>query len=640
MNFFEHQAEARRLSRQLIALFVVAVVVIVIAVDFIVVVSLALMQGSAEYQLLAPATGSAYGGAITITSLVVLSVITIASFYKANALRAGGAAVALSLGGERVHRNTTDLLHKRLLNVVEEMAIASGVPVPEVFVLEQEEAINAFTSGHTPANAAIAVTRGALNNLNRNELQAVIAHEFSHVLNGDMRINTRLIGLLFGILVIALAGRVVLRFASRGSSRKNGGAVAAILVAALALMVVGYVGLFFGRLIQAAVSRSRERLADASAVQFTRDPHGLRGALVKIGAVASGSRLQNADAEEVAHLLFASGTKRWFATHPPLAARIRAVDPSFQLSEFDQVRAALLASKPEVEAEDSQPTAREKLDKLVTGAIAITPAVLTQLTATPGAAQLAMAHTLRASLPKEIEQAGYDVMQATAMVLALSLDDDAALQAQQIKLIETQLGLVISARVTQSLIAVRALAVAQRQPALLHLLSALRSLDRHARTRLLVCLNGLLLRAGQMSVESYALRKLAQVHLHDAERAPPAIGHASLHGNEAELALLLSLLADAGHSDAQQARRAYESGMQWLLPRARPEYAATINWARPLDLALNKLDRLMPAAKELLLQAMAKTIAHDGVLTVREAELLRAICATLHCPVPPLAVAG
>ena len=201
-------------------------------------------------------------------------------------------------------------MQRRLLNVVEEMAIASGVPMPEVYLLEQEAGINAFAAGHNPSNAAIAVTRGALTTLNRSELQGVIAHEFSHVLNGDMRLNVRLMGLLFGLLVIAIIARTVLRLAPRGRSGKKGGGVAAILLAAFAILVIGYVGLFFGRLIQAAVSRSRESLADASAVQFTRDPSGLRGALLKIAAAGAGSRIVNPEGEEVAHMLFAPGMQR------------------------------------------------------------------------------------------------------------------------------------------------------------------------------------------------------------------------------------------------------------------------------------------------------------------------------------------
>lgn len=641
MNFFERQAEARRLSRRLILLFAAAVLTIVVAVDAVVVVLIAMFANGAE-QRFAPLQASDHLNAIAVTSVVVLAVIAIASAYKTRGLSAGGGAVAKSMGGVRVSPTTTDPQHKRLLNIVEEMAIASGLPVPEVYVLEHEDGINAFAAGYTPARAAIAVTRGALDNLNRSELQGVIAHEFSHVLNGDMRLNTRLIGLLFGILVIALAGRTVLRLAPRGGSRKNGGAIAAILLAAFAIMVVGYIGLFFGRLIQAAVSRSRERLADASAVQFTRDPQGLRGALVKIGAVTSGSRLQDADAENVAHLLFAPSATRWFATHPSLEDRIKSIDPTFRANEFERVRAALMSRQeamtpPETEAAAAPASSRDKLDKLVAGSIAVTPAILAQLTATPNAEQIAMAHTLRESLPDAIANAAHDARDATAVLFALALDADVDAQSRQLKFIAAQLGEDTSAKVSQFLQETRTLNPLLRLPALQHVLTALRQLGREERTRFLACLNGLLQREGRVSVEQYAVRKLAQVHLHDLQTARPSPAAATLHGKEAEIGLLLSVLAQVGHTDPMAIRRAYDAGIQLIYPRSNRAHSHPGNWAAQLDVALTKLDRLMPAAKELLLQAMTKTIAHDGMLTVREVELLRTICATLHCPAPVIA---
>ena len=255
-------------------------------------------------------------------------------------------------------------------------------------MLEREAGINAFAAGYSPANAAITVTRGALVNLNRDELQGVIAHEFSHVLNGDMRISTRLIGLLFGLTVIAMIARTILRFGPRsgGSSRKGGSGIAVIYVAALVVLALGWIGLFFGRLIQAAVSRNRESLADASAVQFTRDPNGLRNALVKIGALGIGSRFSDADAEEVAHLLFAEGIPRAFATHPPLLERIRELDPSFQPSEFEAARRRMNEERATAGEEDTARTspAADRANQLQQGAVVLAPAAVAQLVGRPG----------------------------------------------------------------------------------------------------------------------------------------------------------------------------------------------------------------------------------------------------------------
>jgi Zn-dependent protease with chaperone function len=332
MNFFEHQARARSRTRGLVLLFLLAVAVIVAAIVGIV----AVMLAAAMQQPLALAAQQ-NADTLWMTALATLAVIGLASLYKSASLRAGGSAVAQALGGTRVPPDTQDRRLRRLRNVVEEMAIAAGTPVPEVYVLEHEAGINAFAAGWSPADAAVAVTRGTLEKLSRDELQGVIAHEFSHVLNGDMRLNIRLMGLLFGILVIAVIGREVLEAGARGrsSSKKEGGAIVLI---ALAVMLIGYIGLFFGRLIKAGVSRSREYLADSSAVQFTRQTTGITGALKKIAGIDAGSRLQAAGKEEVAHMLFGDGVGYFalFATHPPILDRIRRLDPRFRLEQLGE----------------------------------------------------------------------------------------------------------------------------------------------------------------------------------------------------------------------------------------------------------------------------------------------------------------
>jgi len=274
MDFFARQAATRRQSRWMVVLFIVAVIAIVIAIDLVVVTTVAVLSLE-DGGLLATQDMSLarYPAVVVLSTIVVLGTIGIASLTRTVTLAAGGSKVAEQLGGTRVGADTTDPLRRRLRNVVEEMAIASGVPVPQVYVLDREAGINAFAAGYSPANAAIAVTRGALVHLNRDELQGVIAHEFSHVLNGDMRLSTRLIGLLFGLTMIAMIARTILRFSPRSSGRKGGGGIFVIYAAALVVLLLGWIGLFFGRLIQAAVSRNRESLAEASTVQFT--PFGL-----------------------------------------------------------------------------------------------------------------------------------------------------------------------------------------------------------------------------------------------------------------------------------------------------------------------------------------------------------------------------
>ena len=310
-------------------LFTLAVLAIVAAVDVV----LMLAFGG-----LGPdATTTDTLGALLASTVVTLGIIGCASLFRTASLRAGGAAVAQQLGATPVPEDTSDFNLRRLRNVVEEIAIASGVPVPQIFVMEEESAINAFAAGYAPSDASITVTRGALERLNRDELQGVIAHEFSHVLNGDMRLNIRLIGLLFGILVLALIGRKILEHGRFSRSKDS----APLMAVAVGVLIVGYIGLFFGRLIKAGVSRTRETLADASAVQFTRQTQGLAGALKKIAGLPGGSKLANADTEEVSHMLFGQGLKlsSLMATHPPLLERIRALEPSFKAEALADLEA-------------------------------------------------------------------------------------------------------------------------------------------------------------------------------------------------------------------------------------------------------------------------------------------------------------
>ena len=338
MDFFERQDKARRNTKLLVFYFTVAVLLLIVAVYVAVAliftgVELKNSSGDTTFNWAQP---ELFFG----TALGTLAVISLGSVFKTMALSRGGRAVAELLDGRLVNPNSTDIHERKLLNVVEEMAIASGVPVPQVYVMDDEAGINAFAAGHSASDAAISVTRGCMTMLTRDELQGVIAHEFSHLLNGDMRLNLRLMGLIFGILCLTVIGRILVQ--TRG--KKN-----PLPLLGLALIIIGWIGVLFGRLIQAAVSRQREFLADAAAVQFTRNPGGLAGALKKIGGLGAGSQLQAAHAEEASHFFFANGLKSsffGFATHPPLEERIRALDPAFDGKFPDAVTAVDDAGVP------------------------------------------------------------------------------------------------------------------------------------------------------------------------------------------------------------------------------------------------------------------------------------------------------
>lgn len=676
MNFFEHQARSRRASRWLVLLFAMAVLAVVSAVDLVVFTLLRYFGSSGDepaFEFDSPLTLvawlSAHPGTAVLVTLLVLGVIAVASLYKTIMLGGGGSVVATALGGMRVPADTSDPAQRRLLNVVEEMAIASGVPVPEVYVLEHEQGINAFAAGHNPANAAIGITRGALTHLNRAELQGVIAHEFSHILNGDMRLNLRMMGLLFGLLVIALIGRTILRLAGHArTGNRRGGGQPLILLVALALVIIGYLGLFFGRVIQAAVSRMRESLADASAVQFTRDPGGLRGALLKISAASSGSRLRSVAADEVAHMLFAPGMRRLFATHPSLLRRLKAIDPQFDPRELEAARARMIqveiaqdaarararaaaqahAAGPKTQhgqradvpagvgsASQGMAGSMTKLGNLIQLGTA-TPAAVAQLVGNPGTAHMQLARRIREALPEALTAAGSSPESARALLLALALDTNEEPRRRQLAYITRQLGAPIATEVQGLMRTVDGLDPEQRLPALLRSFPALHQLAREDRLQLMTCLQGMLQREGRLSLRSYVLRKLAQVQLHD-DLAPRArLRSLPLHVLQDDARVLFSALAEHGHEDESAARRAYEAGMQVLYPRGRPDYGIGRRWGAELDRALSRLDRLMPSAKEQLVEAMVRTVSHDEQVTLGEAELLRTVCASLHCPLPPL----
>ena len=700
MDFYAYQATARRRTRWLLLGFILAVAIVVTALDAVIFTLLAASQSGGarplDYIL-------AHPGPALFYSLIFVAVIALASMYRSFELRGGGAVVARSLGGVRVESDTQDLKLKRLRNIVEEMAIASGVPVPEIYVLEHEAGINAFAAGHTPANAAVTVTQGALDHLDRDELQGVIGHEFSHVLNGDMRLNVQLIGWLFGLLVITLIGRTILQFTPRGRDRRNG--AAAILALALAMIVLGYIGLIAGRILQAAVSRQRERLADASSVQFTRNPQGLKGALVKIAALEEGSYLTALHTEQVAHMLFAPGLDRIFATHPPLLERIRKLDPQFDPKEIERLTAAGVpdssvspeeataaapagAGATAVRPTTAGPTAagptvlrpgglRPGTAGLVAGSAgsmgagrsaggwravaaaadpgalgAAAPGAAAAVSAVPAAARsiaaqvgqvesihIAHAQELRLRLPDALRQFTDGPAQARALVLAMLLARDDAVRATQLRALAGSLSPVELAAVEGASRLARELDPMLRLPALLQLFPALRRLALADRQSLQQLTTELIQADNRVEVFEYCLARLLAMLLEDQMQASAPHGSLTLEDAVQPIHVLFATLARVGAADDREARAAYETGMQAVLPMRRPPYVAYTDWPRRLDAALPTLESLQPFAKQALIEGLVRTIASDERLNVEEAELLRTTCALLHCPLPPLLTA-
>ncbi|MBU6416267.1 MAG: M48 family metallopeptidase [Xanthomonadaceae bacterium] len=661
MDFFAQQAKVRRSSRTLVWLFALAVLAIVVAVDLV----CAFVLGVGLRP--APLLGIA---------VAVVAVIGLCSAYRVASLAGGGAAVAREMNAVEVPADTTNPQWQRLRNVIEEVAIASGVPVPEIYVMQDESGINAFAAGYTSTDAAVCVTQGCLDKLNRDELQGVIAHEFSHVLNGDMRLNIRLMGLLFGIMALWVVGRFLMWGGyfglgdDNGGGRRRGGGSGQIALAGIALLAIGAIGVFFGRLIQAAVSRSRESLADASAVQFTRQTSGIAGALKKIAVFEEGSALQAPRKDEVRHMLFGDAeASSWFATHPPITERIRALEPGFKPEELDTYVKQWLAAGNDPNNIELHATehpwekavhdfARADGDVDIGGAdpatagtgaiggivpargalLAITAAGVAAQVASPGTDDYQAATGLHAQIPAALAAAARDPRGALALVFALAISEHPDLQAQQVQSVAEAFDAALGDAVRNLVPPMADLHPMLRLPLAQLAFPVLKRRPRPEVDRFVKTLNALIHADGRVDLDEYCLAKLVQAQVVAA--LDPAAGFKAgtlkLTDAQDELRDLVALLAHFGNDDDETAQRAFQAAMHDALPGASILYALPEDWQAALDRALATLDRLTPEGKQLTVRALTGAIAADGKVTLAESEMLRVACAVLGCPLPPM----
>jgi Zn-dependent protease with chaperone function len=644
-DFFEQQDSARRKTGLLVVYFVLAIVCL-IALVYALLLALNLYDTGEAVSIWQPEL-------LLLVAAGVGVVVGGASVFKVAQLASGGQAVALMMGGAEVPGTTRDAHERQLLNVVEEMALAAGVPVPPVYVLD-EPGINAFAAGYAPGDAVVAVSRGCLHYLTRDELQGVVAHEFSHILNGDMRLNIRLIALIFGIIALSLLGRILMFSAGRrGSSSNRRDAQGGMVIFGLGLFVLGLVGAFFGRLIQAAVSRQREYLADASAVQFTRNPDGIAGALKKIGGLKEGSRVENPRAEEVGHMFFANafggGLSSLLATHPPLEDRIRRIDPTFT-GEYPEVRP--------VDVDRAEPVGRRPGRAAPTGGLPTLPGLpQVPLSAVGLAAEQAAARVgrvtpneihhaaaMHADMPAALRDAAREPFGARAVVYALLLDPRADMRDLQLGLLETGAGPADRVETLRLAAPVRALPDGLRLPLLDLAMPALRQMSQRQHQAFRSQVEALMNADRRLSLFEYTLRCVLHRHL-DAQFLPRQQPRGPLENSPRRLApavaKVLAILAWEGQPEPDQAAKAFAAGMRnfagdgntyRLPPREESSLAE-------LDAALQTLNRSVPAVKRRTVMACEACILADRQVSVRESELLRAICDTLDCPLPPL-VAG
>jgi len=623
MDFFTQQSRSRTRTLYLIALFIAAVILVTVAVHVAIksVMFYALSEGyirtRSSFQWIDPQM------LLTVT-LITLSVIGLASLIKILQLSRGGSYVAESLGGRLVNRSSTNRNEKKLLNIVSEMAIASGVPVPQVYLLSKEEGINAFSAGYTPSDAVIAVTRGSMEKLNRDELQGVVAHEFSHILNGDMRLNVRLIGFLFGIMVIASIGLNLLRVISRTNSKKAG-MVAALFAAAL--VVIGCVGHLFGRIIQCAVCRQREFLADASAVQFTRNPVGIAGALKKIGGIDKGSRIDSRNTSELSHLFFSSAVRSLFSTHPPLDERIRRIEPGFEGKVDEYGKSAWSpgqAGGPEFDPSMSW--------------VAIDPSVAQRDVGRITPEHVDYSAALLAAMPEAIKDELDDMLGAAAIVCAMLLSADRTEKERQIQALEK----VASAEILQQTLrleeAVMKMQPVYYLPVVSVAIQTLKSMSPGQYGGLERAVKALVEADGKLTLFEFILKKLVTHQLGAVYRPFRSkllvkdIRVLAPHARD-----LLSVLASSGHKQPEDARQAFEYGFARLkhagLQRMEV-FSETVSF-EALDRALDQLALAAPGIKRAVFDACCHCILFDNKVTIAEAELLRAAAALMDIPVPP-----
>jgi Zn-dependent protease with chaperone function len=618
MDFFEAQDEARKKTKWLVLWFVLAVIGVVVAVDLL---AIALYDGPNQIYI------------VITASVLTGGIMLAASGYKTTQLSAGGSVVAEDLGGRLVMPGSADFEEKRLLNIVSEMALASGMPVPQVYLLDHEEGINAFAAGTEPSNAVIGVTRGCLQRLSREELSGVIAHEFSHIINGDMRLNMRLMGLVFGLVVISIIGRgmvQLLRFQG-GSSRRNnkeGGNVMLVLfLLGLGLLVIGGLGSFFGRLIQAAVSRQREFLADASSVQFTRNPDGIVGALKKIGGSEIGSKIKAPKAVEASHMFFSNGGMFNFflMTHPPLDVRIRAVqknwDGKFESSEIKPITA-------------NRNTKNEERD----GPLDALPGAVV-LGAVSGIGQgerrrISTGQQLHQGISQRWREAIHDREEAQAVIFGLLLNKDEKFLSKEVSFLEEEAGGEAKELALKWQAEARGLHSARKIALVEMALPTLRSLSPLEYERFRDIMRWLIASDGQVELFEFMIQRVIERHLgsYFERKAFRNIAYHQFDRLLPEANILVSTVSEIGAGCADDAEAAYlEATSDWKDRLDRKGVSSHDE----LDEALDKFSQASPLVKRQILVACVTAAARDGKLSSREAELLRTIADSIGCPLPP-----
>ena len=638
MNFFEQQDKARGKTGTLIIYFCLAVICIIVAIFAL---FSGVFQKAKDFQDMAWSVEL-----FLLTGAGTLIVVTLASLGRIVSLSSGGATVANALGGKLISPNTKDLFERRTRNVVEEMAIASGTPVPPVYMME-EEGINAFAAGFSPKDAVIGITRGCATKLSRDQLQGVVAHEFSHILNGDMRINIRLTGILFGIVFIARIGEIMLRAGQvsryrRRSKDDNGGA---LMLIGIGLVGIGLIGGFFGSLIRAAVSRQREFLADASAVQFTRNPEGIAGALKRIGGFSSSSKVMIPGAKDFSHMFFGSAMSSMFATHPPLPVRIRRIEPNWkntypntdkiteQVTEFSGLAGVSGFSS----GQQAAPSSPQQVPERQPGEKSEAARTFLKTATEPGQAEIERARQLLADMPPALLEMAREPFGARCVIFSLLLDlEDSAVIQKQLSMISEQAEPGTSEETEKIRGMVFYLNSQQKFVLVEETGSALSQLSTKQFATFQNITEALIGADEKIDLLEWSLRKVID---HDFGRQHstrgPLHGRVSIRSRLAECSTILGALAHYGQ-DGADPKPAFEKGIRALDRTCATKLPTKEECGfRGLDEALVRLAKLSPMAKRSLLEACARTIDHDEKTSDVEIQILRGLAASISCPLGP-----
>ncbi len=639
MNFFEQQDKARKRTSTLVLYFILAIIFIILAIDCLILglIYANVPTGVDSKELLSDAVLIGIG--LTPLVLIVIGIGTLIRMYQT---RGGGVSVAEMVKARPIDRDTQDFKEKRFINIVEEMSIASGVSVPQLFVMDNEPAINAFVAGVHQNDMVMVVTKGALDNLDRDALQGVVGHEFSHIFNGDMKINLKLIGLLGGIFAIGQLGAFVLRSlqfssssrsSSSSSSGSKGNGIFIILILGIGLFVIGYIGLFFGRLIKAGISRQRESLADACSVQYTRNPQGLINALTAIGS-QTGSKLTSSHAEDINHMCFGPSLNMWLssllASHPPIEERINALDPQGYLSQAETT--APKAIQPEV-SKPNDSTAQLSAILLAPAALATNASTIEQSIGNPQMAHIEYAEKLYAAIPSALKDQCHKVQEAPLLLNAILMASSEKIANKAPQVLASRLSDDDFSKIHQYTKQIKALGPLFLLPLIDIILPTFNQNASEDKSNLIAGLE--MLAAIHISLFSFsvvAMIKKSATHPVTSKSTKQLPTQTLLK----EISELMRFIVTCTNNDEQSSKALYTKLMKTFSNKTMPDFERLDFDALDFQKRLYQLNLLYPLGKEKLIHACLVCVETDQKINIEEAQAVRAIAACLNCPIPPI----